>query len=169
MIRVVDGRRITDIARLRASTDGGNALRVAAPRPGVLVLERQDTQFSKRYEAGKDVPADIDVLYEEGVVLTALKKCQMQEYGRELSQILRHARATNAGAMFLCLPSPVPDHSIAEFPYRFPSGGTLGELEEEKKKIRGSRFNAARWTTLIQRRNSHGWPNLKTTQLLIKR
>lgn len=101
-----DKLKITGIGRRAAFTDGGAVLRVAAPRPGVLVLEARAGQICGRYMPGaQSLSDDVDVLWEDGLVLKALTQCEMQHHCYMLTEMLRHARATGSGALFYCMNS----------------------------------------------------------------
>ncbi len=62
---------IDGLARIRRRTYGGPAIRIAAPRAGVIVLERHIDQIL-RFEAGKQVPRPIDVIGTDGAVRRAI-------------------------------------------------------------------------------------------------
>lgn len=68
-----DKLQIHGIARRVAQTDGGQAWRFAAPRPGVVVFEQNYSELF-RYEDGRAVPPSFDVLGEDGRVRSAIGK-----------------------------------------------------------------------------------------------
>ncbi len=112
---------IDGIARMRRRTDGGSALRIAAPRPGVLVLERRMKQIL-RYEAGRQALPHIDVFGSRGPVREALRSIlgesadgapedaanvdgQTLHAHSEVAllQLIRKMRATESGAILALL------------------------------------------------------------------
>jgi len=100
-----DTLAITGLARRRRRTDGGAALRIAAPRPGVLLLEGMN-RCLVRYEAGCISSMVPDVLVEDGPVLAALRECGASVF--IVSELLRHARQLGTGALFCLLPQLLP-------------------------------------------------------------
>lgn len=123
---------ITGIARRQPFTNGGKVVRVAAPRPGVLVLEGQDRQLGVRYEAGHEMPADVEVFQEPGPVLEGLQRCGLADRAWALAETIRHARASHAGAMFLCLPEPDPRFDPE---YRFVDSSVMKRLDEQARSL----------------------------------
>ena len=126
---------MTGIARRRPVTDGGDALRIAAPRPGVLVLEGLNRQLGVRYEVGLEAPRDVEVLMEKGPVLDALQASRMVNHRWWLSEILRHARAAKCGAMFLCLPSADGTALPGKAAYRFSDKAFMAKQEAEGRNL----------------------------------
>jgi len=124
---------ITGIARRRTFTDGGEVLRIAAPRPGVLLLEGKHRQLVVRYEAGRELPNDVEVFEEEGPVLEALRACKLDEHCWMLAEVLRHARASHAGAMFLCIPTPSASELHGRLTYRFPDPSIVERLTRQRR------------------------------------
>lgn len=106
--RVSDEWKISGFARrVPETSDGGELLCISAPRPGVVVIEGvADQRF--RYEGGSMREADIALLGEskrwgiDGHVDVALKRLWNDvDYKWELATLLRHARASGCGAMFV--------------------------------------------------------------------
>jgi hypothetical protein len=129
------GLVITGIARRSAFTDGGLVLRIAAPRPGALVLEGGKRQLGVRYEGGQVFPTDVDVFSSDGPALAALTACGMKGYLRTLSEILRHARASASGALFLCVPEITGVPNQAKTPYTFQLPFLLKQLKEAERLV----------------------------------
>jgi hypothetical protein len=129
------GLVITGVARRRTFTDGGEVLRIAAPRPGVLVLEGKNRQLGARYEAGRELPNDIEVFEEEGPVLEALRACQLGPYCWTLAEVLRHARSSRDGAMFLCLPTPSARELHGTLTYRFLDPSVVERLTTQQRSL----------------------------------
>jgi hypothetical protein len=132
--------KITGIARRRPRTDGGDALRIAAPRPGVLVLEGRNRQLASRYDAGKEETPDVDVLFKEGPVVNALDACGAVKKGPlskstsvdswTIHQVLLNARRTRCGALFLFLPRG--QEIQGEFKWKFANPEQLRQMSETK-------------------------------------
>lgn len=106
---------ISGIARRNRSSDGGHALRVAAPRSGVLVLEGLN-RFLLHYEAGELTRNVFDVVWNEGPVRSSLEACHADL--SSVAELLRLARATGCGAMFLFLRSADDRPVSSESDYR---------------------------------------------------
>lgn len=138
-----DSLELTGIARRRRGTDGGDALRVAAPRPGAIVLEGRNRQLGMRYEAGIGRPNDVDVFDEPGVVLDALKGCGIGDHGWTLNDLLRHARGAGAGAMFLCVPTAGDVHRFGHVRYQFRDPRAIERLSDERQALICRRIAAA--------------------------
>jgi hypothetical protein len=138
--------KITGIGRRTAFTDGGAVLRVAAPRPGVLVLEGRTGQLCGRYEPGAEsLNDDVDVLWKDGLVLRALPNCGMEHHCWMLTEMLRHARAAGSGAMFYCLNAAYaidPDHD--RLTYRFQDPAKLGQVAVAERHLAFKGIAAAR-------------------------
>jgi len=122
---VVGGRMASDlwidgVARRQDRTDGGDAIRIAAPRPGVLVFERQLTEVL-RFEAGQHVPSTIDVLGEDGAVRSAVGRITGDTSAGDgysytelaLMRLLRKMRAAGSGAILAMLPV-APDSGVMD-------------------------------------------------------
>lgn len=129
------GLAITGIARRSPFTDGGKVLRIAAPRPGALMLEGGYHQLGVRYEGGQVFPTDVDVFSEDGPALRTLIACGLKGYVRTLSEILRHSRTSGSGALFLCVPDIALVPNQANFPYSFESPFLLKQLKEAEQLV----------------------------------
>ncbi|MDI1428804.1 putative sensor domain DACNV-containing protein [Polyangium sorediatum] len=129
--------KITALARRAAFTDGGAVLRVAAPRPGVLVLEGRAGQLCGRYNPGAEsLSDDVAVLWEEGLVSQALTKCGMDHHRWMLTEMLRHARVARAGAIFYCMNARyVMDPGQDRLTYQFQSPSDFGELVKRERRL----------------------------------
>ncbi|WP_437721792.1 putative sensor domain DACNV-containing protein [Sorangium sp. So ce861] len=144
---VVGGRApelwIDGIARRDPHTDGGAVIRIAAPRPGVLVFEKQDRELL-RYDAGVRVSPAIDVLTRDCVVGAAINAI-IGRFGAAMNyspsewitmQILRQMRTTRAGAILALLPQAPTDEMLAEVRYRRTDAHTLAnrmQLDWQKR------------------------------------
>jgi len=122
------GLWIDGIARRLPRTDGGDVVRIAAPRPGVLVFERRSEQIL-RFEAGAEITPPIDVLGREGPVRAAVHAITGEAGDSEsltgegaafysypesaLRQLIAKMRGTGAGAIFAMLPTE-PTGSMLE-------------------------------------------------------
>jgi len=119
---------ISGLARRRERTDGGDALRIAAPRPGVLILETFGEQMY-RYDVGRTSPVATNVFLWDGPVRTALEACGFDKDQRWiLAETLRNARASNRGAIFICLPDALPEELRSEVRYRFAQPEMISTL-----------------------------------------
>lgn len=132
---------MTGIARRQPFTNGGEVVRIAAPRPGVLVLEGQNRQLGVRYEAGHEMPPDVEVFQEKGPVLDGLQRCGLADRAWTLAETIRHGRASQAGAMFLCLPAPDPCFVPK---YRFVDPSVMERLAERERSLSIRRVALAR-------------------------
>ncbi|TKD03147.1 putative sensor domain DACNV-containing protein [Polyangium fumosum] len=141
VVTIRDGVPImTGIARRQPFTNGGNVVRIAAPRPGVLVLEDQDGQLGVRYEAGHEMPADVEVFLEDGPVRDGLQRCGLLDRAWMLAETIRHARVSQAGAMFLC--SPALDSCFLP-KYRFVEPSLMARLTDRKRTLNLKRIALA--------------------------
>jgi hypothetical protein len=129
------GLAITGIARRSAFTDGGPVLRIAAPRPGALVLEGGNRQLGARYEGGQVFPTDVDIFSSDGPALTALNACGLKGYLSVLSEMLRQARAGGSGALFICVPDVALAPSPATTPHTFQVPFLLRQLKEAEHLV----------------------------------
>jgi len=100
------------------------------------------SQLGARYEAGREEPPDVEVFYEEGRVLKALGSCALDRHASWLAEALRHARATQAGAMFLCLPSATARALPGRFTYRFSVPEMLAQLMRQEQQLLSRRIAA---------------------------
>ncbi len=133
---------IDGIARRVERTDGGDAMRIAAPRPGVLVFEHQMTEVL-RFEAGQQVPPTIDVLGADGLVRDAVGKITGDGGGGEgysftesaLRRLIRRMRATGSGALLAMLPIRPSEEVLSEVRYRRVDTKLLkNRIDEDKKR-----------------------------------
>ena len=135
--------RIDGIAQRNHRTDGGDVLRIAAPRAGSLVFEHGHFE-ALRYEAGKRWLPALNVLGIDGPVRSAIGR-MTGDLGRgdhfysftelALSRVLREMRATGAGAI-VALSARKPHASLLErVPYRWIDTQRLGRcIADDKKK-----------------------------------
>jgi hypothetical protein len=109
---------IDGIARRNHRTDGGTAVRIAAPRPGTLVFEQGFNEVF-RYERGVIPRPHFDVLGLDGPVRAAVG-AMTGDLGRGLGyslaesalrRLIRAMRATASGAILAMMPSQ-PDAAI---------------------------------------------------------
>lgn len=114
-----DQYRIDGIARRRPRTDGGSVVRFAAPRPGVIVFERNLRQLL-RYEAGQQGRASFDVVGHSGPVRDAIAVINGETrtrpsgfpgghtfysfWERAVHQLVQRTRSTESGAILAMLP-----------------------------------------------------------------
>ena len=103
------GLRIDGVARLRPRSNGGNSLRVAAPRPGAIVFESGDEQIL-RYEGGERLELALDVIGQAGPIRKTLSEITTagwshnepgfnQFSGWPIQRLIQKMRATGAGAV----------------------------------------------------------------------
>jgi hypothetical protein len=125
---------IDGVARIRHRTDGGSAIRIAAPRPGVIVLERHVDQIL-RFEAGVQVRPPIDVVGSDGAVRRAIRSitgeqrsvaggvtpmagttfCSYPESA--LRRLIQKMRGTGYGALLALLPHEPDEATLAGVRY----------------------------------------------------
>lgn len=99
-------------ARRRVRTGPGDVVRIAAPRPGVLIFEKGWDE-ALRFEAGKRLPHNLEVLAADGRARDAVgaitgnagKGDSYSETEAALDRLLRRMRATGAGAILAMLPT----------------------------------------------------------------
>lgn len=92
-------------------TDGGELIRVAAPRPGVLVFE-QGWYECFRFEGGKQLSPSVDVLGTDGPARVAIGQITGMPFSGDgyssvesaLRRLLARMRSTGAGAILALLP-----------------------------------------------------------------
>jgi hypothetical protein len=119
---------IDGVARIRRRTDGGSAIRIAAPRPGVIVFERHVDQIM-RFEAGQEMRQTVEVVGSDGPVRraigaitgeqgdTASETTRMDGHTfysypeSALRRLIQKMRATGYGAILALLPQP-PDEDM---------------------------------------------------------
>jgi hypothetical protein len=160
---------IEGIARRLPRTDGGDAMRIAAPRPGVLVFE-EGFEEALRFEAGERVPPSLDVLGRHGPVRNAVGAITgdsgavaedssgpglrtFYSYTESaLLQLLRRMRATGAGAILAMLPAAPSQAVLEQVKYRLLDATVLAtRIHTHKRKQRaafGVRIATADTTTL---------------------
>jgi hypothetical protein len=133
---------IVGIARIRRRSDGGDATRIASPRPGTLVFERRRQQIL-RYEAGQQGKPTCDVIGSPGPVRAALRRILGEEdldhFARNhggghmvysypefaLRRLVRSMRATEAGAILAMLPKSPTLELLATVKYEHADPMTL--------------------------------------------
>lgn len=111
--------QIVGVARRRKNTDGGDVVRIAAPRPGVLVFEH-GFQEVLRFEAGQRVSPALNVLGQDGPIRDAVgvivgeKGSGSNFYSfpeSGLRSLLQRMRATAAGGI-LALYKDAPSEAV---------------------------------------------------------
>jgi hypothetical protein len=130
-----DGLRIEGVARMRPRADGGSVVRIAAPRPGVIVFERGERQLL-RFENGQHVRRSVDVLGEHGPVRNAINAIIGDGTGpfgsptdidghrfysfpeAALLRLIRKMRSTQAGAILALLPQAPDNRTLEAVRYR---------------------------------------------------
>ena len=162
---------IEGIARRLPRTDGGDAMRIAAPRPGVLVFE-EGFEEVLRFEAGERVPPGLDVLGRAGPVRAAVgaitgdsmtmigdsagpggRAFYSYSYTESaLLQLLRKMRATGDGAILAMLPRAPGEAVLDQIKYRLLDVTVLASrIHTHKRKQRaafGVRIATVDTTTL---------------------
>ena len=144
---------IDGVARIRQRTDGGPAIRIAAPRAGVLVLERHVDQIL-RFEAGKQVPRPIDVVGTDGAVRRAIGAIAREpgaiakrEDGPTLDsypesalrRLIQKMRATGYGALLALLPQQPDEATLRGVRYGRVDPMLLStRVQADKDLVRGS-------------------------------
>lgn len=128
--------KIAGLARKRGTNDGGNVLRISAPRPGVLVLEGGANALWT-YEGGQ-LRSDQEVLSDAGPVRDALRECGVTAW-KELGELLRLARGTGCGAMFAFLRRPAPKAMKDEIRVRLDEPDLLARLQSSQQLRVGGR------------------------------
>lgn len=150
---------IDGVARIRHRTDGGAAIRIAAPRPGVIVLERHVDQVL-RFEAGKQVAPPIDVIASDGAVRRAIAAITREEGDTEsavtrtdgttlcshpesaLRRLVQKMRGTGSGAVLALLPQEPDDQTLGGVRYGRVDPMLLStRIQADKDLIRGSLSN----------------------------
>ncbi len=126
------GLQITAIARRNLRTDGGNVLRVAAPRPGVLVLEGA-TYFLTKYEAGEFGEDDLEVVRRDGPLRRALNECGV-EAEWDVEELVKQARSTGCGALILFLRQAATPEMLAQLRFRMSEPDTLPRLKHDQQE-----------------------------------
>jgi hypothetical protein len=111
--------RIEGTARRMSRTDGGDAIRIAAPRPGVLVFE-QGWHERLRFEGGEPQNPNVDVLSTNGPGRIAIGRITgssttigdgYSHVEGALRRLLTRMRSTGAGAILAML-TERPDPEI---------------------------------------------------------
>lgn len=150
---------IDGVARIRHRTDGGSSIRIAAPRPGVIVIERHVDQVL-RFEAGKQVPRPIDVFGSDGAVRRAITAitgdlggvasavtradgptfCSYPESA--LRRLIQKMRATGSGAVLALLPREPDEQTLRGVRYGRVDPMLLStRIQADKDLIPGSLSN----------------------------
>ena len=115
----VNRLRIDGIARRRKNTDGGDVVRITAPRPGVIVFERAFQEIL-RFEAGQRLSPALDVLGEDGPIRDAVgaivgeKGSGSHFYSfseSALRDLIRRVRGTGSGGILALYPK-APAESV---------------------------------------------------------
>lgn len=136
-------RKLVGIAQRRELSDGGHAAHIAAPRPGVIILEGRNNQVAGKYADGALVPLDSDVLNDPGPVLEALRACEALHQSHAIGEMLRHARMAKHGAMFLFLRKPNADSLIGSPNYALGDRGQISRLLGQERPLLLQRIEVA--------------------------
>ncbi len=150
---VVGGRapnlRIDGIARRIPRTDGGEVVRLAAPRPGVVVFERQDRELL-RFDAGRSLRPSVDVMTDECPV-RALVGAITHDPGSgpsysgaewALIRLINKMRATGHGGILALSPTEPPESVLSTVRYRRADAHLL------PNRIREEREATLAWSSL---------------------
>lgn len=126
---------IDGVARIRRRTDGGASIRIAAPRPGVLVFERHMSQVL-RFEGGQQARPPIDVIGRGGPVRRAIGKITGEQEDTKseathidghtfyshpeaaLRRLIQRMRATASGALLALLPQEPDEDVLRDVTYK---------------------------------------------------
>jgi hypothetical protein len=123
--RKEDALYIEGVARRLPRTDGGDVLRLAAPRPGVLAFERGFRELL-RFEDGKQVPSALDVIGQTGPIRAAIGAITKDPSREELfsktdsaiRRLIQKMRATRAGGILALLPEEPKEAVLSDIVYR---------------------------------------------------
>ncbi|HEY5951756.1 MAG TPA: hypothetical protein VIV40_39950 [Kofleriaceae bacterium] len=147
---------IDGVARIRHRADGGSAIRIAAPRAGVIVLERHVDQIL-RFEAGQQMRRPIDVVGSDGAVRRAIRAitrdhgdiesditridcstiCSYSESA--LRRLIQKMHATGYGALLALLPHEPSADMLRGVQYGRVDPMLLStRIQADKDLIRGS-------------------------------
>lgn len=141
-----DHLRIEGIARRRKWTNGGDVVRIAAPRPGVLVFEMGFAEVL-RFEAGERSTPALNVFGLDGPIRTAVGAI-VGETGSganfytftesALRDLIRRMRATGAGGIFALYAKEPDEALLSSMKLRRMSTAALAEriAEEKAKRLR---------------------------------
>jgi hypothetical protein len=155
---------IDGIARVARRTDGGRALRIAAPQPGMLVFERRTDQLL-RYERGTRTTRHMDVIGRRGPVRRALTTAfrglvvefDAPDEGRHqdgrtyytdaesaLIRLIRKMRRTRSGAILALLAKEPPKEVLDGVRYgRLNPMQLAGAVQDDYARI--ARFASPDW------------------------
>lgn len=120
-----DELKIEGIARRLPHADGGDVIRLAAPRPGVLAFE-QGSREIWRFEAGQSVPPALDVFGNKGPIRTAIGKITrdpsperlFSATNRVIRRLIHKMRATHAGGILAIMPEEPDETILSSVKYR---------------------------------------------------
>jgi hypothetical protein len=126
------GLTIEGTARRRSNTDGGHVVRLAAPRAGVIAIERAYNEIW-RFEAGQHVPSALDVIGEEGPIRSAISgitqgldlKWVSFPANATIRRLIRRMRRTCAGGILAIMPKNPCDNILQRVVYRYADPGLL--------------------------------------------
>jgi len=133
---------IDGIARQAPETDGGEVIRIAAPRPGVLVYEEGERELF-RFDAGERAPPAIEVLRTDGPVrdavgvITGDKGSGTIPSSAEwaIEELLRHMRSTRAGGILALSPQAPEPRVFEQIGYRLIDPMLLAtRVHEDREK-----------------------------------
>ena len=123
-----NGLNIEGVARRLPYADGGDVIRLAAPRPGVLAFERGSREIL-RFQDGESVPSGLDVFGDEGPIRTAIgaitKDPRPPGFSNFYSftdsairRLVRRMRATRAGGILAIMPKTPEEIALQSVGYR---------------------------------------------------
>lgn len=137
---------IQGIARRQPNTDGGEVDRIAAPRPGSLIIEHAERELL-RFEAGEQLPPSLDVLGTDGPVRKAVGAItreggsgeHLSDSEQVIEALLRRMRETGAGGLLALSSVALEGSALPERCYRFEDPSCLAS------RIRASREKMVSW------------------------